>query len=96
MRFFTFVSGDFEDKAELHGKESVPFIEFLISTFTLERSIAETIVFALAFCSSPQGLWSLHPSHCGCSREQSRPSRPSSEYGITLAPVAVMDPRLSS
>jgi RAB protein geranylgeranyltransferase component A len=56
MRFFAFVSGDFEDKVELHGKESVPFIDFLTLTFTLERSIAETIVFALAFCLSPQGL----------------------------------------
>ena len=56
MRFFTFVSGDFEDKPELHGKESAPFIDFLVSTFTLERTIAETIVFALAFCTSFQGL----------------------------------------
>ncbi|KAF9651022.1 FAD/NAD(P)-binding domain-containing protein, partial [Thelephora ganbajun] len=54
MRFFTFVSGDFEDKPELHDKESASFIDFLTSTFTLERTIAETIVFALAFCSSPQ------------------------------------------
>ena len=57
MRFFTFVSGDFEDKQELHGKESASFINFLTSTFTLERTIAETIVFALAFCISLQGLW---------------------------------------
>ena len=61
MRFFTFVSGDFEDKAELYGKESAPFIDFLTSTFTLERSIAETIVFALAFCSTAQGLWLFPP-----------------------------------
>ena len=56
MRFFTFVSGDFEDKSELQGNESTPFIDFLTSSFTLESSIAETIVFALAFCSFPQGL----------------------------------------
>lgn len=76
MRFFTFVSGDFEGKVELRGNESTPFIEFLTSTFTLERSIAETIVFALAFCSSPQGLSSLR-SHCYRRLyEQSRRSRP--------------------
>ena len=57
MRFFTFASGDFEDKPELHGKESARFIDFLTSTFTLERTIAETIVFALAFCTSLEGLW---------------------------------------
>lgn len=56
MRFFAFVSGDFEDKQELHGRELEPFIDFLSSIFTLERTIAETIVFALAFCSSLQGL----------------------------------------
>jgi len=55
MRFFTFVSSDFEDKPELHDKEATPFIDFLTSVFTLERSIAETIVFALAFCTSLQG-----------------------------------------
>ena len=75
MRFFTFVSGDFEDKPELRGKESAPFIDFLISTFTLERSIAETIVFTLAFCSSPQGLWPSHPSHCIRSYKQSQRCR---------------------
>ena len=55
MRFFTFVSGDFEDKPELHAKEPGYFIDFLTSTFTLERTIAEIIVFALAFCVSLQG-----------------------------------------
>ena len=55
MRFFTFVSSDFEDKPELHGKEATPLIDFLTSVFTLERTIAETIVFALAFCTSLQG-----------------------------------------
>ena len=72
MRFFTFVSGDFEDKPELHGKESASFIDFLTSTFMLERTIAETIVFALAFCSSLQGSWPPHPSHCRCLCKQSR------------------------
>ena len=76
MRFFTFVSGDFEDKIELKNNESAPFIDFLTSTFALERSIAETIVFALAFCSSPRGSWSPHPSRGRCSYEQNRHSRP--------------------
>lgn len=71
MRFFTFVSGDFEDKPELHEKESTPFIDFLTSTFTLERTIVEAIVFALAFCSSPQGLWPPHSLHYRCSYKQS-------------------------
>ena len=57
MRFFTFVSSEFEDKPELHGKETAPLIDFLTSVFTLERTIAETIVFALAFCTSLQGPW---------------------------------------
>ena len=57
MRFFTFVSGDFEDKPELRGKEATPLSDFLTSVFALERSSAETIVFALAFCTSIQGLW---------------------------------------
>ena len=61
MRFFTFVSRDFEEKPELHGKESTPFIDFLTSTFALERTIAETIVFALAFCTSLQGPWTSSP-----------------------------------
>jgi len=56
MRFFAFVSSDFEDKPELHGKEAAPLIDFLTSVFALERTIAETIVFALAFCTSLQGL----------------------------------------
>jgi RAB protein geranylgeranyltransferase component A len=60
MRFFTFVSGDFEDSPELRGKESASFIDFLASTFTIERTIAETIVFALAFCISLQGLSPPH------------------------------------
>jgi len=56
MRFFTFVSSDFEDKPELRGKDSTPLINFLTLVFMLERTIAETIVFALAFCTSLQGL----------------------------------------
>jgi len=75
MRFFTFVSGDFEDKPELYEKESVSFVDFLTSTFTLERTIAETIVFALAFCSSLQGLWPPCPSYCRCSYKQSQRCR---------------------
>ena len=75
MRFFTFVSGDFKDKPELHGKESASFIDFLTSTFTLERTIAETIVFALAFCSSPQGLWLPLQSYRRCLYKQSQRCR---------------------
>ena len=76
MRFFTFVTGDFEDKVELQTNESAPFIEFLTSNFTLESSVAETIVFALAFCSSPRGLWLPHSLRRRYLYEQSRHSRP--------------------
>lgn len=75
MRFFVFASSDFEDKPELHGRESEPFIDFLSSAFTLERTIAETIVFALAFCSSLQGLYLFHLFYCGCSCKQSHRCR---------------------
>lgn len=70
MRFFTFVSGNFEDRAEFPGKESTPFIDFLKSVFTLEGPIAETIVFALAFCLSLQGLWPPCPPRFECLHEQ--------------------------
>lgn len=76
MRFFTFVSGDFEGKTELQGNESAPFIDFLTSTFALTRSVAETIVFALAFCSHPQGLWPPRSLNCRFLYEQNRHSRP--------------------
>ena len=75
MRFFTFVSDDFEGKPELHGEEQTPFIDFLTSNFTLERTVAETIVFALAFCSSLQGLWSPRLPCPRCSYKQNQRCR---------------------
>ncbi|KAH6915268.1 rab escort protein [Coprinopsis sp. MPI-PUGE-AT-0042] len=52
MRFLTFAAGDFEEKPELKGKEEVPFIDFLKSTFTLSESIASVIAYSLAHCTA--------------------------------------------
>ncbi|KAF8803723.1 FAD/NAD(P)-binding domain-containing protein [Phlegmacium glaucopus] len=53
MRFLTFAAGEFEDKTELEGKQGVPFLEFLQTTFSLNEEIASVITYALAFCASP-------------------------------------------
>lgn len=55
MRFFTFAAGDFEDKPELQGQKNTPLFEFLKTAFSLETNIAETITYALGFCTSPSG-----------------------------------------
>jgi RAB protein geranylgeranyltransferase component A len=55
MRFLTFAAGEFEDKKELEGKNDVPFLEFLQTTFSLNEEMASVITYALAFCTSPTG-----------------------------------------
>ena len=55
MRFLTFAASEFEDKIELEGKHSVPFLEFLQTTFSLNEEMASVITYALAFCASPTG-----------------------------------------
>jgi len=55
MRFLTFAAGEFEDKKELEGKQGVPFLEFLQTTFSLNEEMASIITYALAFCASPLG-----------------------------------------
>lgn len=57
MRFFTFAAGDFEDKPELEGQKRAPLSDFLKTAFSLDSKIAETIMFALAFCTSPSGVF---------------------------------------
>ncbi|KIK59984.1 hypothetical protein GYMLUDRAFT_244766 [Collybiopsis luxurians FD-317 M1] len=56
MRFLVFASGngEFENRRELQdGRGEMPFIEFLKSTFTLNQETAETIAYALSFCTFP-------------------------------------------
>ncbi|VDB86781.1 unnamed protein product [Peniophora sp. CBMAI 1063] len=52
MRFLTFAAGEFEGKQELAGKETMPFVEFLNSTYSLGDKLAHAIAYALAFCAS--------------------------------------------
>ncbi|KAJ3852938.1 FAD/NAD-P-binding domain-containing protein [Lentinula lateritia] len=56
MRFLVFASGDedFEGRVELEGTNvNMPFLEFLKATFSLNQEIAETITYALSYCTSP-------------------------------------------
>ncbi|KAJ3931852.1 MAG: FAD/NAD-P-binding domain-containing protein [Lentinula lateritia] len=56
MRFLVFASGDeeFEGRVELEGTNvDMPFLEFLKVTFSLNQEIAETITYALSYCTSP-------------------------------------------
>ncbi|KAJ4466701.1 GDP dissociation inhibitor-domain-containing protein [Lentinula edodes] len=56
MRFLVFASGDeeFESRVELEGTNiNMPFLEFLKATFSLNQEIAETITYALSYCTSP-------------------------------------------
>jgi len=48
MRFLNFALGDFENAAELRGKESMPFVQFLRIVFFLGDSLVKTISYALA------------------------------------------------
>ncbi|KAF4619215.1 hypothetical protein D9613_005473 [Agrocybe pediades] len=53
MRFLTFAAaGDFASKKEVQGKEDMPFLDFIQSTFSLGSEIASVIAFSLAFCMS--------------------------------------------
>ncbi|KAF9535076.1 GDP dissociation inhibitor-domain-containing protein [Crepidotus variabilis] len=52
MRFLTFAAGDFETAKELEGKQEVPFVEFLRTTFSLGETISSVLAYALAFSSS--------------------------------------------
>ncbi|KAJ4491706.1 GDP dissociation inhibitor-domain-containing protein [Lentinula lateritia] len=56
MRFLVFASEDeeFEGRVELEGTNvDMPFLEFLKATFSLNQEIAETITYALSYCTSP-------------------------------------------
>lgn len=55
MRFLMFAGGDFESKVELEGSEQIPFAAFLRDKFSLDEEATQVIVYALAFCISPQG-----------------------------------------
>ncbi|KAI0786522.1 rab escort protein [Abortiporus biennis] len=52
MRFLTFATGKFEEAKELVGQEMTPFVSFLESVFSLNETIAQTIAYALAYCTS--------------------------------------------
>lgn len=56
MRFLMFASGEFEGKKEIEGKEDKPFVSFLKEAFSLDGSVSEAIAYALAFCTTPNGL----------------------------------------
>lgn len=56
MRFLMFASGEFEGKKEIEGKEDKPFVGFLKETFSLDGSVSAAIAYALAFCTTPNGL----------------------------------------
>jgi len=56
MRFLTFAAaGDFVGKKEIEGKEDMPFLQFIQSTFSLGSEISSVIAFSLAFCISADG-----------------------------------------
>ena len=61
MRFLMFAAGEFENSQDLVGRESHPFLTFLKEKFSLVNKVAEAIAYALAFCTSPLGLWSPIP-----------------------------------
>ncbi|KZV63241.1 FAD/NAD(P)-binding domain-containing protein [Peniophora sp. CONT] len=52
MRFLTFAAGEFEGKQELVGKETMPFVDFLNSAYSIGDKLAHAIAYALAFCAS--------------------------------------------
>jgi len=66
MRFLTFASGDFEGSKELSGNAaSMPFVQFLKTTFSLNDEISSVIAYSLAYCMSSTGeyffvLWKPH------------------------------------
>lgn len=55
MRFLTFALGEFEDAAELKGKEATPFVQFLKNVFLLSDALVNTIAYALALNSLVTG-----------------------------------------
>lgn len=55
MRFLMFAASDFEDKNEYKDNESVPFVQFLTSTFSLSSELATVIAYALALNQSDAG-----------------------------------------
>jgi Rab proteins geranylgeranyltransferase component A len=59
MRFLTFAASDFEGQVEIIGKEDVPFDEFLGDVFSLNREAVEAITFALTYCSSASGMFTI-------------------------------------
>ncbi|KAI0366234.1 FAD/NAD(P)-binding domain-containing protein [Pilatotrama ljubarskyi] len=57
MRFLLFAAGEFEGKKELEGKEQMSFLQFLREAFTLADKPANAIAYALAFVTSPDGMY---------------------------------------
>ncbi|WWD16550.1 hypothetical protein CI109_100977 [Kwoniella shandongensis] len=54
MKFLMFAGGEFEDDDLLKGKETQPLLDFLQESFAIPPSLATSITFAIAHCSSPQ------------------------------------------
>ena len=55
MRFLVFAGGEFEEKEEFKGCESMAFVPFLESVFSLPNELATTIAYALALNQSATG-----------------------------------------
>jgi Rab proteins geranylgeranyltransferase component A len=55
MRFLMFAADDFENRPELEGKQQMPFLEYLRTTFSLPQPVSEAVAYAIAFCGKATG-----------------------------------------
>ncbi|KAG6853708.1 hypothetical protein C0991_002124 [Blastosporella zonata] len=53
MRFLKFTAGDFENQKEFEGADKMTFADYLTNVFALKEDLQSALVFALAFCFSP-------------------------------------------
>ncbi|CAE6384867.1 unnamed protein product [Rhizoctonia solani] len=50
IKFLMFATGEFEQSAELKGKETTPLLEFVQDVFGIDKELAEALSYAVAFC----------------------------------------------
>ena len=56
MRFLSFAISDFESTERLRDKQHYPFSDFLKQDFSLNDGMTNTIVYSIAYCTSPSGV----------------------------------------
>lgn len=64
MRFLMFAASDFDKSNELEANTNKPFPVFLQDAFSIDKQLASTLSYALAFCENETGRILIQTFRC--------------------------------